>query len=237
VCTLILWFRVFDASPLLVAANRDELISRPSAPPRREARGDRRLLFPRDLQAGGTWLGINDAGLFAGITNRFGAPKDSSRRSRGGLVLEALEHESASRAALAIEKRRAQEENAFHLLLADRASAHVVWSDGSELTAFELEPGLHVFTERSFGAAPTRRESNLLSALSGYEAPPTTNALRAVLSGHTDDGFEGACVHVPTHGYGTRSSTIVRSGRDLGLEMEYADGPPCSTPFSEAERL
>jgi uncharacterized protein with NRDE domain len=89
-CTLLVASRVFDDTPLLVAANRDERLDRPAAPPRLfEARAIP-VVAPVDLQAGGTWLGLSARGVFAGITNRFGVPPDPARRSRGELVFEAL---------------------------------------------------------------------------------------------------------------------------------------------------
>src|SRR5712692_8012823 len=73
VCTLICAFRVFPRWPLIVAANRDEHLNRPASPPRLWP-GDLSFVAPRDEAAGGTWLGLNSAGLFVGVTNRFGVP-------------------------------------------------------------------------------------------------------------------------------------------------------------------
>ena len=98
-CTLALVSRVWPDTPLLIAANRDELLGRPAAPPGPLAVLPRRAFGPRDLQAGGTWLGLNDAGVFAGLTSRMGARHGGPRRSRGLLLLDALRADSASRAA------------------------------------------------------------------------------------------------------------------------------------------
>ena len=68
---------------LQVAANRDEFLKRPAAPPSIWEEG---WLAPRDLEAGGTWLGLNPRGLFVGVTNRAGVHRASDRRSRGLLV-------------------------------------------------------------------------------------------------------------------------------------------------------
>ena len=76
-----------------MAANRDEFLARPADPPERSADG--RWLAPRDRQAGGTWLGVNATGLFVGVTNRSAGPRDPARRSRGLLVLDALESADA----------------------------------------------------------------------------------------------------------------------------------------------
>src|SRR4051812_14194719 len=106
-CTLVVAAQVFEDHPLVVVANRDEQWGRASLPPSmwpggsncasgpRPASPDLRFLAPKDLVAGGTWLGINAAGVFVGITNRFLGPKDPDRVSRGVLVAEALAMSSA----------------------------------------------------------------------------------------------------------------------------------------------
>ena len=98
-CTIILAHRIYPGTPLLVAANRDELLDRPAAGPRLLPVGGLEVFAPLDLLEGGTWLGLNSAGVFVGITNRFGAGRDADRRSRGELVFSALSEPTAIRAA------------------------------------------------------------------------------------------------------------------------------------------
>ena len=65
-CTLALAFHADRRWPLVVAANRDERLGRPSedwalrSPP-----GAQRHAAPRDAVAGGTWIGVGASGLFA----------------------------------------------------------------------------------------------------------------------------------------------------------------------------
>ena len=75
---------------LLICANRDEQLTRPSEGLLDRVIGHRNVICPLDLVAGGTWVGTNDCGLFVGITNRFAGPPDSHRKSRGELVTNAL---------------------------------------------------------------------------------------------------------------------------------------------------
>lgn len=240
-CTLIVFTRAFAlGSPLLVAANRDERLDRPAEPPTVRTHADVELLAPRDLGAGGTWLGLGAHGVFVAITNRFGVPKDEARRSRGLVVTDALTARSAAEAAARAKALDGRSENGFHLVVADRREAHLVWSDGDEVRHRALAPGAHVVTERSFGAAPTDREALIVDALAALGAvgpgarEPSLDVLHALLARHEpvrarasiDEharaleavagpgvprvGFDGVCVHVPELGYGTRSSTIVR---------------------------
>src|SRR6202012_5716865 len=87
-CTLAALVGASAEPPLVVAANRDELLARPAVPPFLWP-GAPRVPAPRDEVGHGTWLGLNEHALFVGITNRAGAPPDRSRRSRGALVSDA----------------------------------------------------------------------------------------------------------------------------------------------------
>ena len=99
-CTLAIYFRVFPDYPVVVAANRDEFLDRPALAP--TALGDRpRIVGGKDLRASGTWLGINQHGLIAGLLNRRIAetgPNDDKLRSRGLLCLDALQYSTAASA-------------------------------------------------------------------------------------------------------------------------------------------
>jgi hypothetical protein len=236
VCTLVVACRMWPNIPLLVAANRDENSERPSGRPR--AWKDRPLpvFAPEDLQASGTWLGINASGLFVGITNRFGAtPPCPGRRSRGLLVLDALEESNAVDAATRIVALPGEAHNRFHLLMADANDARLVWSDGVRLSSAVLGRGLHLLTERSLSAGPTTREALIKRRLEDFgESPPGNDALAELLSIHADDPFDGTCVHAPGLHYETRSSTIIRLwDNPLKIEFLHADGPPCRTSYED----
>lgn len=230
-CTLIVATNWFAGAPLIVAANRDERLDRPARPP--FVWPDRGILAPQDEEAGGTWLGLNRHGVFVGITNRHLVERDPARRSRGDIVLQALEHETAKLAFDALSKLDASRENGFHLVMADRDGAYLVWGDGRDLTATTLEPGIHLLTERSFDAAPTGREPLLRNRLDDLarDPAPDDDTLRSLLALQVQGGhFDDVTVHVPSLGYGTRSATIVRL-EDGGTRVLHADGPPTSTPF------
>jgi len=236
-CTLIIATRVWQAAPLVVAANRDERLGRPSRSPALVVQAGVRFFAPRDLQAGGSWIGINAHGVFVGITNRFtGVAGTKAARSRGLLVLDALAEDSAAHAVRRIATEAPRRHDPFHLVMADATEAHLVWSDGDAVRHERLAPGLHIVTERSLGAAPTARIARLqdeLLALFGPRRPPVERWME-IMRAHGDDGLEGTCVHLPSHGYGTRSSTIVEIGRTpADVHWWHADGPPCTTEFDD----
>lgn len=238
-CTLVAAFDPDAVFPLVVAANRDEQLARPSSPPRIWG-GAPPFLAPRDEKAGGSWLGLNARGLFVAITNRFGVMPEESRASRGELVVKALASPDAMALHIRLAALSPRTYNAFHLLYADRARAFVTWSDGERIQQQELRRGLHVVTERSLGgddharteliqrhAAPLRRH-----------AGPTLEELSALVSQHAEDRIGSVCVHVPELGYGTKSSMLLWLGRSLvTTRMAWAEGPPCTTPFVDQTPL
>src|SRR5206468_12767125 len=118
------WITGSIERPLVVAANRDERLDRPAAAPFLWS-GSPRFIAPRDELAGGTWLGLNEHGLFVGLTNRAGAAPDPTRRSRGLLVTDALGAASAAELAARIALLDPRAHSPFLLVWADRAEAHL----------------------------------------------------------------------------------------------------------------
>ncbi len=242
-CTLAVAFGIWESEPLLVAANRDERLDRSARAPSLLETEPRRIWAPQDLEGSGTWLGVNDAGLFVGITNRFGQRPLPGRRSRGLLVRELLRCGDAAEAASQAENIGVDDTAPFHLLIADRDRAERVHHDGTQIQRTRLLRGFHVITERSLGAGDSRRPDTVRDALQGLDrsAPPADDVLQQLLSRHDPDPFEGVCVHVPAWNYGTRSSCLLRLGtRPDQLRFLYADGTPCTAPWqdlSESARL
>lgn len=238
-CTLIAMWRTTEEVPLVVAANRDEKLDRPAAPPSLRRLNGRRFVAPTDLTGGGTWLGFNDAETFVGITNRHFATKRGPLRSRGLLVLDTLAAGSAREIDRALSDLDVAPYAGFHLFFADRRDAFVLWTEGERLHRIVLRPGVLIMTERSFGAAPTTREQAIRERITRLSAPPDDPTLIALLSTRAEVGFEGINVSVPAYGYGTRSSTILRLGAAPGdVRYLHAEGPPDRAPFvDQAEQL
>lgn len=101
---------------LIVAANRDEFYARPTSPLAEwlDAPG---VYAGRDLEAGGTWLGIGNQGRFAALTNIRDPNQPLGRRSRGELVARFLTDEQPAEDYLAEVAGRAGEYGGFNLLL------------------------------------------------------------------------------------------------------------------------
>jgi uncharacterized protein with NRDE domain len=165
-CTLIVLHRCVPGRPLVVAANRDEFLDRPAEEPALRLSRTGPIVAPLDLEAGGTWVGVSARGVFAGLTNlRPTAERSDDRqsavaaierasrerrqtnkpelRSRGEVVMMALESESAEHAMHTLSNLEVEAYNPFQLLVADGHEAWLVVYRGQSRVV-SLEPGPHI---------------------------------------------------------------------------------------------
>jgi uncharacterized protein with NRDE domain len=244
VCLLVVASRVVTGEPLIVGANRDEVLERPSTAVAVLDEGPPRVLGGRDELSGGTWLAVNEYGVCAGLTNQpLGEAKDPSKRSRGELPLALARHATASDAVAALLSAfHPGDYNGSWLLVGDRAELFFVDFTGSgEGTAVALPPGVHVLENRALGEPSPKADLVRVALDVPADGDEVVAAFRAVLTDHRNpEGEErpnGAnCVHLDT--FGTRSSCIVRvpSG-DAAPGLWVADGPPCTTAYEDVSAL
>ena len=123
-CTLVILRRPEHDWPVVIGANRDEMIDRPAKPPGRHWPDRAEIVAGLDLLAGGSWLGVNDWGVAAAVLNRHGSLGPAAGlRSRGELVLEALDHADAVDAAAALSDLDPAAYRSFNLIVADNRDA------------------------------------------------------------------------------------------------------------------
>jgi hypothetical protein len=141
-CTVVILFRPEHDWPVLIAANRDERRDRPWRAPGAHWPDRPGVIGGIDLLAGGSWLGINDVGLVAAILNRQGAlGPEAGKRSRGELVLDALDFADAAEAATALSGLDPLAYRPFNLLIADNRDALlVIHRDGGGRTPMAVRP-------------------------------------------------------------------------------------------------
>ncbi|MFI5285661.1 MAG: NRDE family protein [Candidatus Dormibacteria bacterium] len=240
-CTILLAWRCHPGTPIVLAANRDELIARPSAPPGVLSESPR-IVGGRDLAAGGTWLAVAADGSVCAVTNRHpgeGAPAapDPSRRSRGEIPVAMLTGDPGG-APVRLTRLGPGRYNPVNVLWlsADRAVvAHV--DDSGPVRVVDLAPGRHVLTTRDVDDVRSAKVAMLLEAMDralspGGDAEATLNGLRSILRDHTsasDSPVDAACIHGDD--YGTVSASTVIAGADR-VVYEHAPGRPCLTPFA-----
>lgn len=249
-CTLAVYFQVLEDYPLIVAANRDELFTRPSAQP--SLLSENPVVFGgQDLLVGGTWLGVNEYGLLAGIVNRrMETAEDSSTlRSRGLLCLDILHAKNPLEARALLERERGFAYRPFNLLFADAEQAYIAYNKGQTVSWIRLENGLHVIGNTAIYGTGSDKMAHAYFLFShvkdGWqkelERASGVRALKAVLSDHTlrkdsKDPRDAICVH-GVH-YGTVSSTIVvYTGAEKRFHYYHASASPCRSDYEEFPSL
>ena len=146
-CSVVILRRPGHPWPIVFAANRDEMNNRPWLPPGRHWPDRPGTIAGLDKLAGGSWLGLNDHGLIAGIMNRMNSLGPSpGKRSRGELVLEALDHADAREAAAALSGLEPAAYRPFNLVLADNRDAFWLSNLGDRIKLEALPPGLSMIT-------------------------------------------------------------------------------------------
>jgi uncharacterized protein with NRDE domain len=251
-CLLVVLHRVHPKHPIIVAANRDELIARPATALTVLRDKDPRILGGRDELAGGTWLAVNEHGLIAGLTNlpNPGAPPPAvARRSRGELPMRLARHHRAAPAVAAFRAEvRSADYNPAWLLCGDGdALFYLDVTTDHALEVEELGPGIYVLENRRLHE-PSPKAAHVRAQLEGVlgeDGETLVAHLTEVLRDHripagAEAGGDArppvahaACVHAGP--YGTRSSTIVLGGSEGERPTVFsANGPPCTTPFERA---
>jgi uncharacterized protein with NRDE domain len=241
VCTiLIAWRRIPDA-PIILAANRDELIARPSAPPGLLSTNPV-IAGGRDLVAGGTWLAVAGDGRICAVTNRHPGdgkphPPDPSRRSRGEIPLALLIGVDPGEIPDRLSTLGACRYNPVNVLWMSREHAYVAHVDDSGVRVIDLEPGAHVLTTGDLDDAGRPKVATLRTGLdaavaAGGDSDALMSRLRAILADHTTptgEMVDAACIHGDV--YGTVSASTVIAGPDR-ITYQHAPGRPCVTPFA-----
>lgn len=114
--------------PLVIAANRDEFVERPTMPLARwQTPSGATLIAGRDLRAGGTWFGVTPGGRVAFLTNVREGEASPAPRSRGELVTRWLESPDDAVAFAAGLASESQHFGGFNLVLGDSATNHWTW--------------------------------------------------------------------------------------------------------------
>ena len=138
-CTLAILRRPEHDWPVIIGANRDEMVDRPADPPARHWPDRAEIVAGRDRLAGGSWLGLNDWGVAAAVLNRHGSLGPAAGlRSRGELVLEALDHADAVAAARALSDLDPASYRSFNLIVADNRDAF--WLRHAETGRISMSP-------------------------------------------------------------------------------------------------
>ena len=220
-CTVVLLRRPGRDWPLILGANRDEMAARPSKAPARHWPDRPEVVAGLDVEAGGSWLGVNDAGVVAAMLNRHGTlGRAQGFRSRGELVLEALDHADAVEAARALKHLESRAYRPFNMIVADTRDAfwlrHADPTGTLGLTVTPIAEGLSMLTAGELDDPEVSRIRRYRPRFAEAKAPDPDRkdftAWQALLeSGEAapEDGPTGAMRFATETGFGTVSSSLV----------------------------
>jgi uncharacterized protein with NRDE domain len=202
-CLIVFAWRPDHAQPLIVAANRDEFYARPSLPLAQWPEAPN-IYAGRDLEAGGTWLGIGANGRFAALTNIRDPHQPPSRKSRGELVAGFLLGDRSIDDYLSDVVRRSIEYAGFNLLI---GNANELWHfNARESEAVMLPPGVYGLSNAGLDT-PWPKLLKARAALEEVLADPQPQALLALLG----DSQTAPFTELPDTGVGLATETLLSS--------------------------
>ena len=235
-CQIVFAWRPAHAQPLIVAANRDEFYARPTQPLAQWADAPQ-VYAGRDLEAGGTWLGVNADGRFAALTNIRNPALPLGQRSRGELVAQFLTGDMSIESYLAEVAHRSDEYGGFNLLVGNREQLYYLSSASREPQL--LGEGVYGLSNagldtpwpkvrKARAALETQLETPdplaLMALLSDPDTAPTSELPDTGVSLATETLLSSLFIASPN--YGTRASTVLIVNADGSRQfIEHSFGP------------
>jgi uncharacterized protein with NRDE domain len=210
-------------APLLLAANRDEFFARPTEPARFWPEAPS-ILAGRDLEQGGTWLGMTRTGRIAAVTNfRDGTHQRTSRHSRGWLVRDFLLSDLSAEAFLESVHAARSQYDGFNLIVGTGARLYYYSNRSAQLTA--LGAGVHGLSNHLLNTPwpKVERAKAQMAALTHVPPAGLNDGMFALLSDDAqapDDALPATGISlewerllssafIRSPGYGTRCSTTL----------------------------
>lgn len=228
-CLITFAWRPGHAQPLVLAANRDEFYARPTLDlaPWEDAP---QILAGRDLEAGGSWLGITEDGRFAALTNIRAAHQPRGGRSRGELVAGFLRGSDSPADYLQQVVRHLDDFAGFNLLVGNRRELHLL--NAREGLPRQLEAGIYGLSNAELNT-PWPKLERARARLVELLPQVTTPALLALLEDDwqppaellPDTGIDPrwermlSSIFIRSEDYGTRASTALVVNADGSFEM------------------
>jgi uncharacterized protein with NRDE domain len=235
-CLIVFAWQLVPGAPLIAAANRDEFYDRPAAPA--NWWDDHPQVYAgRDLQAGGTWMGITRDGRFAAITNiRAPSRRRADAPTRGRLVADYLTGQATAEEYVRGIAPDAHGFNGFNLLVGDAAG--LIWfsngADGDKRNARPLAPGIYGLSNGSLDTAwpkvlrtkaqfasllcQSAPESAYFDMLSDTTCYPESRLPSTGVGIERERILSAVCIESPD--YGTRASTLVRLYSDNSATLQ-----------------
>ncbi|WP_120496132.1 NRDE family protein [Kiloniella sp. EL199] len=249
-CTVTLLSRPGHKWPLLFAGNRDEMNDRPWLPPGRHWHDRPEIVAGLDELAGGTWLGTNDYGLLSCVLNRRGSlGTQVDKRSRGELVLEALDHADSYDAAMALADLNTAAYRSFNLIIADYKKAFWLRNDTENgpgaVEVFPIPKGIFMITAgdgNDDSPRITTHRQDFANSIPDVDANDWSG-WKEILA--RKNPYPKAAMTVETStGFETTSSSLIAlpapkamtaKGTPEKIKWWFANGKPSDIPFEDVE--
>lgn len=241
-CLIVINWQRDPRYPLIVAANRDEFFARPTAPLSWWA-DHPGILAGRDLEGGGTWLGITRNGRFAAITNyRDPSSLKHSPPSRGRLVSDFLAGNETPGDYLRRIEASAKACNGFNLLVAD--TSELWWHSNVNGEMRPLEPGTHGVSNHLLDTPWPKLVEAKQTFAAALPDLPTTDKLFTLLrdeTQHPDEVLPStgvslelerklSAIFVKTQGFNTRSSAVLWRSNSGNISFDEQNWLEDGTP-------
>jgi hypothetical protein len=238
-CLLAIQYRLVPEAPILVAANREELYNRPSQVPSIQS-GKPRVLSGLDLQAGGTWLGVNQHGLFVAVCNRPKLTPVPAPRSRGGLCREMLRAGSARKAMdMAMDELSTGRYEGCNYVAVDVESGWAIHA-GDEVEAVEIREGLSVLSSMDLNDPRDERGrmARRLLTLQTLDSPVKFLAVASKVFARSPSPPGRPSMVIRGSEKGTVSSTLLALGKKpRDAIYQFAAGAPDETKYEDYSPL
>jgi uncharacterized protein with NRDE domain len=221
--------------PLVIAANRDEFFKRPAA---RLAwwtpeTGGPAILSGRDLEAGGTWMGLTAEGRLGLVTNvRDPSRNDATAPSRGRIVADWL---AASERTDRFWMRTALSGyNGFNLVAADFRRGECFWACNNGSHPKRLERGVHGVSNAQLDTPWPKVEALKIRLHDALARAESVDQLSSMLFGALADRSEAGDSELPNTGVPKAVEKMLSAAFIRSPDMAY--GTRCST-LVVAERV
>lgn len=238
-CLLAIQYRVVPEAPILVAANRDEFYDRASSPPTIQS-GKPRILSGTDQLAGGTWLGVNQNGLFVAVSNRPKGFAPIAPRSRGVLCREILRAGSAREATeMAYDALSSGKYDGANYVIADVNYGAVVQGDDN-VEIVDLEDGLNIIANGDVNDPHDARIqlAKRLLTLQTLDSPVKFLAVASKVFARSPSGDDRPSIILRRPTRGTVSSTLLSLGKKpRDAIFQYCNGAPDQAKYEDYSPL
>ena len=235
-CLIALGLQQVPDAPVVVAANREEVFARRATVPQIQPARPR-VICGTDLQAGGTWLGVNQYGLLVAVTNRRKTRLPSEPRSRGQLCRDLLLQPNAEQAAISGWEELASDRYAGVNVVCADADAAVCLHGGDRLERREMSAGWFVLTNVDLDDPHDPRLNRARALITAEPAIDSIETFleRSAVVCRTPRGAAGEpAILLRAGNRGTVSSSLVALSDDPRRSVYlHAAGPPDRTEYED----